>query len=134
MSKKKKRGRSAWVVTRHSLDHAKKEVLAIFNDRLGGVRVREFVELLDITSRLSLAEQASRMWSGHNGGAYSATFGQTMEGDPWADEVKTWGDPYLLARRVDDLVVEQDTNGNEVVTWAERPRESSAWMHPEVNK
>ena len=44
-------------------------------------------------------------------------------------EVYTWGDPMLKARIVDDLRVDMAADGSETVTWKERPRASSGWMH-----
>jgi hypothetical protein len=130
MKKTKPRKVSAWLVTRHWVaDNPRWEVAAIFSPRLGGVRVREFVDLLHVTSTLMLHEQASIMWPRYGGSRAPARFGQTKEGDPWAGEVYTWGDPYLMARIVDDLKVDMDVDGRETTTWKERPRASSGWMH-----
>jgi hypothetical protein len=50
MCKKKIRGRTAWIVTRHWIaEYPRCEVAAIFSGRLGGVRVRELVEVLYVT-------------------------------------------------------------------------------------
>jgi hypothetical protein len=59
MGKQKVRGRTVWLVTRHFIaEYPKSEVAAIFSGRLGGVRVREFVELLYFTNgALTLSEQ-----------------------------------------------------------------------------
>ena len=62
MKKTKPRKVSAWLVTREWVaDYPRKEVVAIFSPRLGGGRVREFVDLLDVTT-LRLSEQATIMW------------------------------------------------------------------------
>ena len=132
MGRKKARGRVAWLVTRHWVaDHPRCEVAAIFSARLGGVRVREFVELLHLTSYYTLQEQLDMKWPRYGRIPYPARFGQTKEGDPWACEILCGDDPYLLARLVDDLIVERDAHGNERPVWKERPRASSAWMHAE---
>jgi hypothetical protein len=126
MQRAKPRGVRAWVVTRHWIaDYPKWEVAAVFSPRLGGVRVREFVELLYVTRELTLAEQTSMMWSRCGQAPYPAKFGQTKEGDPSECEILCGDDPYLHARMVDDLKVERDANGNESVHWKERPRGSS---------
>ncbi len=133
MSSKKVRGPAAWLVTRHWIaDHPKWEVAAIFSPRLGGVRVREFVELIYLTSGyFTLSERLSIMWSRYGQTPYVATFGQTNEGDPWEGEILCGDDPYLRARLVDDLTVERDADGHEKPVWKERPRGSSAWVHAE---
>jgi hypothetical protein len=133
MGDKKDRGRAAWLVTRHWVaDHPKWEVVAIFSPRLGGVRVREFVELIYVTGGyFALSEQLSMMWPRHGRTPYPAKFGQTKEGDPWEGEILCGHDPYLRARLVDDLTVERDADGKETTNWKERPRASSAWMHAE---
>lgn len=132
MDKRTGRGRTAWLVTRHWVaDYPKTEVAAIFSARLGGKRVREFVELIYLTSgHFTLGEQLSMRWP-RRPTPYNATFGQTKEGDPWEGEVFCGDDPYLRARLVDGLVVQREKYGKETACWRERPRGSSAWMHRE---
>jgi hypothetical protein len=128
MASKKDRGRSAWLVTRHRIvDQPKWEVAAIFSPRLGGTRVREFVELIYLTSGyFTLSEQLSMAWPRHGRIPYAARFGQTKDGAPWGGEVLCGDDPYLRARLVDDLKVERDADGKETVVWKDRPRPSFA--------
>ena len=130
---KKDRGRTAWLVTRHWVaDYPKCEVAAIFSPRLGGGRVREFVELIYVTSGyFTLSEQLSMRWSRYGQIPYAARFGQTKEGAPFAGEVLCGDDPYLRARLVDDLKVERDADGNEKPVWKERPRASFPWTRAE---
>ena len=121
---------SAWLVTRHWIaDHAKWEVAAILSARLGGLRVRPYVEFLHLTRDFTLSEQASMRWSHHGQTPYSARFGQNKNGNPWEGEIICGNDPYLKARIVDDLMVERDLDGRETVTWKERPRQ----CHPVSN-
>jgi hypothetical protein len=123
MSSKKVRGRAAWLVTRHWVaDHPRWEVAAIFSARLGGGRVREFVELLHLASGFTLGEQVEMQWPRHGRIPYAARFGQTADGQPWASEVLCGNDPFLRARLVDELTVERDVDGNEKAVWKERPR------------
>jgi hypothetical protein len=129
MKRRKKSKVTAWLITRHWVsDHERHsdEVVAIFSPRLGGVRVREFVELIDVTSGFfTLSEQLSMMWPRHGRVPYPARFGQNADGDPWECEIHCGGDPYLLARLVDDLAVERDADGKERAVWTERPRARS---------
>src|SRR3989442_15568339 len=104
MGSKKVRGREAWLVTRHRVaDYPKWEVVAIFSPRLGGRRVREFVELLHVTSYYTLREQLEMQWPRYGRTPYPARFGQTSDGQPWECEVSCGNDPFLRARLVDDL-------------------------------
>ena len=116
----------AWLVTRHWIaDHPKREVVAIFTPRLGGVRVREFVELIYVTSGyFTWSEQLAMAWPRHGRPPYPARLGQTADGDPWEGEILCGNDPYLKARLVDDLTVERGADGNERVMWKERSRPS----------
>lgn len=121
---KRIRGRAAWLVTRHWIaDHPRWEIAAIFSPRLGGVRVREFVELIYLTSGyFTLSEQLAIRWTHHGLTPYHAAFGQTTSGEPWEGEILCGKDPYLRARRVDDLIVERNPDGKETALWKERPR------------
>jgi hypothetical protein len=117
---------SAWLVTRQWIAaHPRSEVAAILSPRLGGVRVREFVELLHVTSSFTLSEQASMMWPRHGQTPYPAKFGQTEDGHRWEGEILCGNDPYLWARVVEDLTVEWEADGRETATWKERPRAGS---------
>jgi hypothetical protein len=89
MSKKKVHGRTAWLVTRHWVaEHPKWEVAAIFSSRLGGVRFREFVEPLYLTSgAFTLSEQLAMRWAHDGQTPHAAKFGQTGDGQPWEREV-----------------------------------------------
>src|SRR6266851_8227222 len=123
MGNKKARGRAAWLVTRHWVaDYPKWEVAAIFSARLGGIRVREFVELLHLASYYTLEEQVEMQWPRHGRMPYPARLGQTSDGQPWACEVLCGNDPFIRARLVDDLTVECDVDGKEKAVWKERPR------------
>ena len=124
---KKPRKIKVWLVTRHWIaDHPKREVVAIFSPRLGGVRVREFVELMYVTGGyFTWSEQMAMAWPRHGRTPYPARFGQNANGEPWACEILCGDDPYLRARLVDDLTVKRGANGKEKVTWKERSRPSS---------
>ena len=128
MATRKHKGRTAWLVTRHwRADYPKWEVAAILSGRLGGVRMMDFVELLNL-SYYTLKEQAAFRWAGHGNTPYPAAFGQTTRGAPWEGEMFCGDDPYLHARIVNNLVVERDTDGKEVATWKERPRSEAGGL------
>lgn len=83
---------------------SEQEIVAILNPRIGGRRVREFLDLLQLTSDLTLQEQAAILWPRHGSLPYPAHFGQTTKGQPWEGEIMCGNDPYLRARLVDDLM------------------------------
>lgn len=123
MSDKRERGRTAWLVTRHWVaERPRFEIAGIFGRRLGGTRVREFVELIYLTSGyFMLSEQLAIAWPRHGRLPYAARFGQTADGEPWECEILCGDDPFLRARIVDDLTVERDAGGKETAVWKERP-------------
>jgi hypothetical protein len=126
MKRTKLRKVTAWLITRHwTADYPKREVVAILSPRIGGVRVRDLVDFLNMTKELTLGEQISVMWPRHGRTPHPARFGQTKEGEPWAGEILCGNDPFLRARIVDDLTVERDSEGGEIVNWKERSRPSS---------
>jgi hypothetical protein len=121
MAGKKRKGRTAWLVTRHWRtgpgSDPRSEVAAILSGRLGGGRVRGFVELLGVAGYYTLQEQAAMQWSGPGQAPYPAQFN-----DRWQCDISCGDDPYLRARLVDDLIVERDADGEEKVTWKKRRR------------
>ena len=112
----------AWLVTwEWAGDHAQRcdKVAAIFNPRWSAQRVREFVEFIylsdyTLSERLVYAVHKRR-------NPYLATFG------PTTGEIHCGHNPWLYARCVDDLTVERDANGKEMVTWKERPKPNLSW-------
>jgi hypothetical protein len=124
------RKRKAWLVTwEWSGDHAKvaEKVVAIFNPRIGGERIRELVELLYIQSGASLAEKLS--WAVDRAdNPYPAKFG-SLNGVPWQGEIECGHNPWLFARLVDDLWVEAGEDGKEGARWKERPKPDLRWMN-----
>ena len=126
--RKANRGRKAWLVTwEWAGDHAKRadKVAAILSPRLGGEHVRELVEFLYILDTASLSEKLS--WAvSRDRNPYPAKFG-TLNGVTWEGEILCGHNPWLLARLVDDLIVERDQEGKERATWKERPKPDMSW-------
>jgi hypothetical protein len=124
MRSRRDRGRTAWLVTKHWVAaHPKWEVVAILSPRLGGRRVREFIELIYLTNGyFTLSEELAIAWPRHGRIPYPARFGQTEDGEPWAGEIICGDDPFLKARLVDDLIVERDAGGQETAVWKESKR------------
>jgi hypothetical protein len=121
---KVRRKMKAWLVTwEWAIDNAKRDekVAAVFSPHWGPNRVREFVEFLYMTENYTVSERmACALPKGQN--PYPAEFGRTPEGIPWTGEIECGHHPFLFARLVDDLMVEFITDGEEKVTWKERPK------------
>ncbi len=114
----------AWLVTWEWCgDHAKRDdkVAAIFNVRSSSERVRELVEFIHLSAMYSLGERAA-FAQNRKRNPYPAEFGITPDGVPWTGEITCGHNPFLRARLVDDLVVEDDLEGKEKLSWKERPK------------
>jgi hypothetical protein len=122
MDERIRTGGTVWLVTRHWRgDYARSEVATIFSGRLGALRVREFVELLGVTTYYTLKEQAAMRWPREEKNRHSARCVPPKDANSSECEIFFGDDPYLYARRVDNFTV----NGDGAV-WRERPRHQIA--------
>jgi hypothetical protein len=121
----KRRGRKAWLVTwEWSGDHARREpqVVTIYRPQLSGERVGELVEALYTQLEYTLRERIT--WTlDPKANPYRAQFG-TLGGVTWPGDITCGHNPWLHARLVDDLVVDDNNNA----TWTERKRPTPAWL------
>ncbi len=111
-----------WVVTwegpgKHA--EASERFVAVLGCRLGGERVREYVELL-YASLLYKPSEMIAFAGNKKKNPYPATFG-VNNGVPWAGQIICGHNPYLFARKVDNLRIETDDSGFEQPVWDERP-------------
>lgn len=113
----------AWLITwEWAGDHAKVKnpIASIMNSRISGERMREIVEQIYVNERYSLSERAAYA-KNKKSNPYPAYFG-TFKGVHCLWEVYCGHNPYLYARLVSDLKIEEDRNGKEVISYKE-PRE-----------
>lgn len=115
-------GKKAWLVTwEWSGDHARVEdrIVAVFGPRLSGERVRELVDC--IHSVLKYTPRERMAWTFNpKANPYPAQFGEVYGGGVrWTGEVTCGDNPWLRARLVDDLVIDEDHPQG---AWKERPR------------
>ena len=106
----------AWLITWEWIgDHAKVEnkIVAILNYRRSGEYVRKITELLYANNCFSLRERVAYARNKRNN-PYPA---QIYSGE----RIHCGHNPYLYARLVDDLCVNIDENGEESITWKDRP-------------
>lgn len=112
-------GRKAWLVTwEWAANHAKRDpkVAAVLRPQLSGKRVREFVEFLYGQSEYSLRERVN--WTlNPKANPYPAQFG-SIGGVPWEGEIICGAHPFLRARLVGNLVINEDNSA----AWTERKR------------
>ena len=117
---KKHKGLKAWLVTWEWIgEHAKREdkVAEILDPRISADRVREIVELLYHRRALVSEKVAWRLRKAKQ--QYPAEF-MILEGAKWRGEIRCGHNPWLLARLVDDLIIETDRSGKETATWSDR--------------
>jgi hypothetical protein len=118
----------AWLVTWKSVgDHAKRGdvIAAVLNPRLSAKRVRDIVELLYANEYYSLRERMACA-ANREKNPYPGVFG-SVDGVQWQGQITCGHNPFLFARRVDDLQLVHDESGLEQATWKERPRPNLAW-------
>lgn len=112
----------AWLVTwEWTGEHArvKNPIAMILSSRVSGKRVREMVEQIYVNATYILSERAAYAEKKFN--PYPAYYGD-IESIDYLDVIYCGHNPYLHARRVDDLRVEIDRNGKESMSWKERPK------------
>jgi hypothetical protein len=121
---KKLTSMKAWLVTWEWCGtHAKRadKIAAVFSPRLGAERIRALVEFLYMQDQYTVGERMAFVLR-NRPNPYPAEFGSAPDGVPWTGQVSCGHNPFLQARLADDLSVECDLDGNEKVTWKERPK------------
>ena len=105
---RKPRGRSVWLVLWEKVGtHVEipREIAAVISSRRSPDAVREIVELLYAYENLSAGEKLRNV--GAKQKVYPAEF-DTISGIPWKGEIRCGHNPCLVARRVDDFIVNED--------------------------
>ncbi|HEY7314013.1 MAG TPA: hypothetical protein VH643_31980 [Gemmataceae bacterium] len=112
-----------WLVTwEWAGDHAavNEKIVAILDYRRSSKQMLQIVELLYINSTSSVQEKVSYARN-RKKNPYPAKYGY-LGNIPWMGEIYCGHNPYLHARRVDNLKVTIDEDMNETVSWDERPK------------
>jgi hypothetical protein len=100
----------AWLITWEwagDPDRVKKPIVSIMNSRISGERMREIVEQIYVNETYSLKARAAYAKNKKNN-PYQAYFG-TFKGAHCLWEVYCGHNPYLHARIVNDLKVEEES-------------------------
>jgi hypothetical protein len=111
----------AWLVTwEWDGEHARVDdkIAAVLNPRLSGDSVRKIVELLYVNAGLSIVERLAYARSARNT-AYPAEF------VGWEGQIVCGSNPFLYARRVEDVRVEVGEDGEGDLQWSEQSREQT---------
>ena len=95
------RYRSAWLVTWDGPKAPRNKVVAIFNPRFSGGRVRELVEQLYIALIVTSDSERLRFAKSSKTNPYPAHLGNF-------ERIDCGHNPWLYARRVTDLFIEDD--------------------------
>jgi hypothetical protein len=108
----------AWLVT--LVPGIQEQVVTILNYRLSGKKVAKIVEQLYVDQRMDFAD---RLEYARTGKSSCPAKPASVDGVPYSEEVLCGsGDRFFWARKVDDLRVTTDEEGNERLTWNERKR------------
>ena len=120
MGKERTLKMKAWLVTWEWCgNHAKREdpFAAILNPRFSLQKIFEIVEFMYRPAEYSLSDQAGYVRNGSP--SHQATVDRTLDGRV---HIHCGHNPFLRARLVDDLIVERNAEGKEIVSCKERPR------------
>ena len=114
-----------WLVTwEWAGDHAKvnedERVAAILSPRWSADRVRETIELLYVNSMYSPGERLSYA-NNRKFNPYPARF-SSIGRVPWSGEIICGANPWLWARKVDIVKVENRGREEERLLWSELPK------------
>jgi len=113
---------AAWLVTWEGTSPPKRQserIVSILNFRASSQRVLLQLEQLYIDRLYSLPEKMA--YARHRAdNPYPAEYGQ-VNGIQWGGRITCGHNPFLLARPVKNLVLHEDHNGEEVLTWDEIP-------------
>ena len=114
----------AWLITWDwAGDHAAvgDPVVAVLSARTGAEDVRRYVERRYVEKTASLPEKLSyARYNRPQAPPYAAEFDR-LEGVRFRGRIQCGHNPWLYARLVDNLRVETDATGNEVLSWDEQP-------------
>ena len=119
----KRKGIRVWLITWDWMgDHAKpkKKIAAILNPRWSPDKVREYIEFIYANSEYSFSERIAYA-NNRKFNPYPAEF-MRIKGIKWTGQITCGDNPWLFARKVDNLLVVGDTDDEDSVVWDEIPK------------
>jgi len=125
----------AWLVTwEWDGEHAKVDnpVAAILNSRTSAERVRELVEFIYVNEAFSLSERLAYA-KNKNNNPYPAKFG-SIDDSHWQGQVFCGDNPFLYARPVEDLHVEDDGSPEGKLVWREQSQDKIDGIRAKIRK
>ncbi len=120
---------SMWLVTwEWAGEHAKVEnkIAAVLNYRFSEERVRKIAELLYANESYTLRMRLACAKNKKNN-PYPAAF-NSKGGVPMTSWIICGHNPYIYARRVDDLHIDVNEKGEEFLVWKERDKPPLEWL------
>jgi hypothetical protein len=114
---------TAWLITwEWAGEHARREdrIVGILSARLTAEKIKEIVETIYSNEFYTYREQIA-FAKDRKANPYPATF-DDINGIPWRGRIQCGSNPWLEARLVDNLFVLQGANGDEDLSWDERPK------------
>lgn len=127
------RGRKAWLVTWVTANnqHLESPIAAMFSSRKSSATVKDYVEFLYLTTQFGGDEQLTFL-SNPSSNPYPATYGTlsvrvsgtSLTNVPWLGQIMCGHNPYLYARRVENLRLGEGTypDGSQRLQWDEIPK------------
>ena len=117
----------AWLITWDGTgEHAAVEesIVAILSARRSGEQVRQYVDFYYASRTATLREKLDQArYNNPVQPAYRAEFDRIgPRGIPWAGRIRCGHNPWLYARKVDNLKVVETHDGQEELEWQEIPR------------
>jgi len=120
---------TAWLITwEWAGDHARREdrIAGILSSRLTAEQIKEIVETIYANEFYTYRERIA-FAKDRKANPYPATF-DDIDGIPWQGRIRCGHNPWLEARLVDNLLVLQGANGDEELSWDERPNPDISWI------
>lgn len=120
---------TAWLITwEWTGDHARREdsIAAILSPRLTFEKIKEIVEMI-YTNEFYTYRERIAFTKNKKANPYPATF-DDIDDIPWQGRIHCGHNPWLEARLVDNLRVFQNPNGDEQLSWDERPKPDISWI------
>ena len=111
--------KKAWVITWECLgDHAEKDdkVVMFLHPTTGPSKIKEIVELLYAAFKYTPAYKLSFFVNKSN--PYPAEYRRIVGGQQWTGEITCGHNPFLWARKVEDIQIDN----NENIRWKETPK------------
>lgn len=112
--------KSAWLIyweyMQDDIPEIEERIIAIWDGRKSGEKVREFVEQYYMAQSYSLLEK-THFATHRKDNPYPATFDRNGNGVQWSGVITCGGNPFVIAQYVKKLCVYDDQQNGTAITW-----------------